>query len=130
YIVSEEVITYRIDLDSEVPVHDVVVWDLLPAVLNDLELDEIQERLDVPAGVGVVRASTLRIGGTDAERWALLWNGVVVDKPAGDRYHETLVYSLRATPQMAVVSTSHTNTASIISYKVETNDDGERTYYP
>src|SRR5690606_23049192 len=118
------------DLESDLPVHDVVVWDLLPAALSALELGQLEARLDLPAGAHVVEASTLGITGDDAARWAVVWGGVEVDTLAGGRFRETLEYSLRATPQMAEVATSHTNTASIISYKTETNDGGEREFFP
>src|SRR5690606_6593670 len=74
--------------------------------------------------------STLGVTGADGARWALVWDGVDVDSAVGDRYRATLSYGLRVTPQMAEVSTTHTNTASVISYVADTNDGGERTYFP
>lgn len=129
-VVEGETIRYRIDLTSDYPVHDAVVWDLLPAVLDDLDEAAVQGLLTVPTGVTLQRASALGITSAPAARWVLEWTGVDVDTPAGDDYIATLSYTLDVSPEMAEVGSTHTNTAAVISYRADTNDGGEQDYFP
>ena len=132
-IVEGEQITYRIDLSADYPVHDAVVWDILPAVLGPLPFGTVEALLDLPAGASLVRGSDAALGLTapNANRWVVVWQGVDVDTPSGSVFRTTLTYAVTVPPTMAEVSTSHTNTAAVISYAADVNGAGTpQTYYP
>ena len=130
FVVNDEVITYRIDLTADYPVHDAVVWDLLPAVLNTItDAADVASLLALPAGVSLEKGSAVGLTGANANRWVVVWEGVEVSDLVAGEYRETLTYSLKVTPAMAEVGTSHTNTASVISYEADVNAGGARQEY-
>ncbi len=130
-VVEGEEITYRIDLSSDYPAYDAVVWDLLPAALNGLTSTQVSDLLTgLPGSATLQKGSALGLSGANGNRWAIAWTGVDVTTAAAGEFRTTLTYNLTVTPAMAEVDTSHSNTAAVIHYEADVNSGGRQTYHP
>lgn len=129
-----EVVTYRIDL-STLPyaATNTVVWDVLPsgivaADVDPTSIDPFGQAFDF--GDAGYPAGLTEFG----ERSVIVWEGVDVEfDPGSNSFRQTLTYDVEI-PSPTSITTTHTNTASIISYAAATNtaplDPAAQEYFP
>ncbi|MGO4105599.1 isopeptide-forming domain-containing fimbrial protein [Leifsonia sp. YAF41] len=115
-----ETVRYRIDVTAPpFPVTDLVVWDALPAGITCAAV------ATASLAPGVCTDAYPGLTAPEAGRSAIVWEGLGM---AADE-KRTLSYSVTV-PAGTEVNTTHTNTASIISYTTELNTGQSKTFFP
>ena len=130
HVVQGETITYRIDLSSDYPVSGAHVIDLLPEALNGLTAGQMAGVIVGSPGATLAKGTDLGLTGANANRWVLSWVGVVVDTAVAGEYRASLSYDLTVPVAMSEIDSSHTNTATLVSYAASTNTGGTAIYHP
>ncbi|MGZ0712148.1 LPXTG cell wall anchor domain-containing protein (plasmid) [Coraliomargarita sp. W4R53] len=123
-VVSDEVVTYRVDLTGGDFPAALGVWDALPVGISAADVSDISNDGDAldPGDVGYPAALEPSYAG----RSVIVWSGVDVDAAPGT---ETLTYDVTI-PADVLVDASFDNTASITEFDVEANTGELLTQFP